>query len=90
VQGGYGACFCRPGTIFIEHYECRGTRLISGEKLSRLQKVGRRALAQCRDAICLEARNLSWYRVLITCSGAYQDLALFTNLSWVQEQKQKP
>ena len=30
VQGGYGTCFCRPGTNFIEHYECRGTRLISG------------------------------------------------------------
>jgi len=27
VQGGYGACFCRPGTNFIEHYECRGTSL---------------------------------------------------------------
>jgi hypothetical protein len=30
VQGGYGTCFCRPGTNFIKHYECRGTRLISG------------------------------------------------------------
>ena len=28
VQGGYGMCFCSPGTNFIEHYECRGTRLI--------------------------------------------------------------
>jgi hypothetical protein len=30
VQGGYGTCFCSHGTNFIEHYACRGTRLISG------------------------------------------------------------
>jgi hypothetical protein len=27
--------FCRPGTNFIEHYECRGTSLIEVGKLSR-------------------------------------------------------
>jgi hypothetical protein len=26
--------FCRPGTNFIEHYECRGTSLIGAGKLS--------------------------------------------------------
>ena len=30
VQGGYGACFCRPGTNFNKHYACRGTSLIGG------------------------------------------------------------
>jgi hypothetical protein len=35
VQGGYGACFCRHGTNFIEHYACRGTSLIEAGKLSR-------------------------------------------------------
>jgi hypothetical protein len=35
VQGGYGACFCRPGIKFNEHYECRGTRFIEASKLSR-------------------------------------------------------
>jgi hypothetical protein len=35
VQGGYGTCFCRHGTNFIEHYECRGTSLIGAGKLSR-------------------------------------------------------
>jgi hypothetical protein len=24
-QGGYGACFCSPGTEFCGYYECRGT-----------------------------------------------------------------
>jgi hypothetical protein len=33
VQGGYGTCFCRPGTNFIECWRGRGTRLLSGEKI---------------------------------------------------------
>ena len=39
VQGGYGACFCNPGTSLIEHYECRGTSLLSGWKLLPVQHV---------------------------------------------------
>jgi len=38
VQGGYGTCFCRPGTSFIEHYVCRGTKFISETDLSRCNK----------------------------------------------------
>jgi hypothetical protein len=34
-RGGYGTCFCHPGTNFIEHYACRGTSLIEAGKLSR-------------------------------------------------------
>ncbi len=34
VQGGYGACFCNPGTNFIKHYACRGTSLVGARKLS--------------------------------------------------------
>ena len=34
-KGGYGACFCRHGTNFIEHYACRDTSLIGAAKLSR-------------------------------------------------------
>ncbi len=34
VQGGYGTCFCRHGTNFIEHYVCRGTSLIGAASLS--------------------------------------------------------
>jgi len=30
--------FCRPGTNFIEHYECRGTVLNGASKLSRYTK----------------------------------------------------
>ena len=57
VQGGYGACFCRHGTNFIEHYACRGTSLIGAANLSPVTNlVG--ALAQCRGTSCLGARNL--------------------------------
>ena len=35
VQGGYGTCFCRHGTNFIEHYACRSTSLVGASKLSR-------------------------------------------------------
>src|SRR4030042_824668 len=38
VQGGYGTCFCNPGTNFIEDYACRGTSLIGTGKLSRYRE----------------------------------------------------
>jgi len=34
VQGGYGACFCRHGTIFIACWRDRGTSLIGAVNLS--------------------------------------------------------
>jgi len=39
VQGRYGTCFCRPGTIFLEHYECRGTSVIEAVNLSPVTKL---------------------------------------------------
>jgi hypothetical protein len=38
-QGGFGAGFCRHGTNFIEHYECRGTSLIGAANLSPVTKL---------------------------------------------------
>ena len=89
VQGGYGALFAVHGTNFIEHYECRGTSLIRAGKLSPVTEVGKWALAQCRGTSCLGARNLSRCRILIACRCACPGAATITNLSWVQEQKQK-
>ena len=37
VQDRYGACFCNPGTNLIEHYECRGTSLLSGREFLPVQ-----------------------------------------------------
>ena len=36
MQGGFGACFCHPGTKFVEHYACRGTGLIGATNLSTI------------------------------------------------------
>jgi hypothetical protein len=35
VQGGYGTCFCRHGTILIAYWRDRGTSLIGAGKLSQ-------------------------------------------------------
>jgi hypothetical protein len=40
VQGGYGTCFCRPDTNFIEHYECRSTSFVGAANLSPFTKFG--------------------------------------------------
>jgi len=71
VQGGYGTCFCRHGTKFIACRRGRGTKFLSGRELVPVQKFDKWALAQCRDAIYLEARNLSWCSYLIACRCAY-------------------
>jgi hypothetical protein len=40
VQGGYGTCFCSPGTNFIMSWRDRGTRLIGAANLSPVTKLG--------------------------------------------------
>jgi hypothetical protein len=47
------------------------------------------APAQCRGTSCLGARNLSRCRNLIAFRCACPGATAITNLSWVQEQKQK-
>jgi len=48
-----------------------------------------RALAQCRGTNYLGARNLSRCRILIASRCACPGATAITNLSWVQELKQK-
>src|SRR4030043_1046193 len=36
---GVWRTFCRHGTNFIEHYACRGTKLIGARKLSRYRII---------------------------------------------------
>src|SRR5690606_30166512 len=38
-QGGFGACFCRHGTNFIEFWRGRGTILIGAANLSPVTKL---------------------------------------------------
>ena len=100
VQGGYGTCFCSHGTNFIEHYACRAcpvrAQRVTGVQgwseprfYPRLQSFGR-ALAQCRGTNYFEGRNFSRCRILITGRCACPGARTITNLSWEQEQKQKP
>ena len=39
VQGGYGACFCHPGTMFNGHYELRGTKFKADRNRVKLHEV---------------------------------------------------
>ena len=70
VQGGYGTCFCRPGTNFIEHYECRGTSLIGAGKLSRYRiyvggtgAVSWYKLSRSRKSVTVQDLNCGQMRV---------------------------
>jgi hypothetical protein len=59
-KGGYGTCFCSPGTNFITCWRDPGTRFIGATNLSPVIKLVT-GIAQCRGTIFLGARNLSWY-----------------------------
>ena len=70
VQGGYGTCFCRPGTNFIEHYACRGTSLIGAGKLSRYRifvrgtgAVSRYKLSRSQKSVTVQDFNCGQMRV---------------------------
>jgi hypothetical protein len=62
VQGGYGTCFCSPGTKLAEHYECRGTSYLTNWELSRycyfVNSCGAVRICQALR-FCLTARNKS-------------------------------
>jgi hypothetical protein len=81
--------FCRPGTNFIEHYACRGTKLIDDTNLSICNKCYKMALAQCRGTSYYGARKLSRCRIIIAGRCACPGARIITKLSWEQEQKQK-
>jgi hypothetical protein len=71
VQGGYGTCFCRPGTEFYEHYACRAcpvrAQRVTGVQIWSEPQIYHRlqnwlgALAQCRGTKLIEAKKLSRY-----------------------------
>jgi hypothetical protein len=70
--------FCRPGTQFIEHYECRGTSLIEAINLSRYRifvrgtgAVSRYNLPRSRKFITVQNFNCGQMRVS-WCNGHYE------------------
>ena len=48
VQGGYGTCFCRPGTNFIASLRVSRYKFDRSREFIPGYKFGWRALAQCR------------------------------------------
>ena len=78
MQGGYGTCFCRHGTNFIEHYACRGTNLIGAGKLSRYRifvggtgAVSRYNLARNQKSVAVQDLNGGQMSVS-GCNGHYE------------------
>jgi hypothetical protein len=59
VQGGYGTCFCRHGTNFIEHYVCRGTSKIGAGKLSRYRIFVGRTGAVSRNKLSRSQKTVT-------------------------------
>jgi hypothetical protein len=80
--------FCRHGTNLVEHYVCRGTRLIGAVNLSPVTKLVASTGAVSRYNLS-GAKNLSRCRILTVGRCACPGADDITNLSWVQEQKQK-
>jgi hypothetical protein len=89
VQGGYGTCFCCHGTNFIACWRDRGTSLIGAASLSPVINlvtgtgaVSRYNLSRSQKLVMVQNFNCGQMSV----SGCN----VITDLSWVQEQKQKP
>jgi hypothetical protein len=83
-------CFCSHGTSFIALSRDRGTMFLSGLELLPVQKFDKWALAQCRGTKLSRSQKLvkvqGFHCVQMRVSGCNG----ITNLSWEQEQKQKP
>jgi hypothetical protein len=70
VQGGYGTCFCRHGTNFIECWRDRGTILIGAASLSPVTNfmactgaVSRYKLSRSQKFITVQDFNCGQLRV---------------------------
>jgi hypothetical protein len=70
--------FCRPGTSFIEHYECRGTSLNGAANLSPVTKlvadtgaVSRYNLSRSQKFVMVQDLNCGQMRES-WCNGHYE------------------
>ena len=69
--------FCRPGTKFIEHYECRGTSLIGAANLSPVTNlvagtgaVSRYKLSRSQKSVIVQDLNCLQMRALTAVATA--------------------
>jgi len=89
-KGGYGTCFCSPGTKFIKSWRDPGTSLIGATSLSPVTKVGECIGAVSGYKLSRSKKSVKVYWILIACRCACPGARTITNLSLLQEQKQKP
>ena len=90
VQGGYGTCFCHPGTNFITFWRDRGTSLIGAASLSPVTKLVEDTGAVSGYNLSRSKKSVKLYWILIARRCGNPGAESITNLSLVQEQKQKP
>ena len=69
MQGGYGTCFCSPGTESCGHYGCRGTRFLRSRECVWVLKSLLIAVVQGRGTNLVGAGKLSPCRILIEFNG---------------------
>ena len=89
-KGGYGTCFCGPGTNFIACWRDPGTSLNGATRLSPVTKFGEGTCAASGYNLSRSKKFVKVYWILIGCRCGNPGAKTITNLSWVQEQKQKP
>ena len=89
-KGGYGTCFCSPGTKFIKSWRDPGTSLIGAASLSPVTKIRKGTGAVSGYKLSRSRKSVKVYWILFACRCACPGAETITNLSLVQEQKQKP
>jgi len=67
VQGGFGACFCRHGTNFIEFWRGRGASLIGAANLSPVTNLAAGTGAVSRYKADIRQKTVKVYWNLIAC-----------------------
>ena len=80
-KGGYGTCFCRPGTKFIKCWRDPGTSLIGAANLSPVTKLVGSTGAVSRYNLSRSKKSVKVYWILIACKCAYPGTEAITNLS---------
>jgi hypothetical protein len=80
-KGGFGACFCRHGTNFIEFWRDRGTILIGAANLSPVTNLVRYTGAVSRYKLSRSQKTVKVYEILIVSRCACPGADTITNLS---------
>ena len=80
-KGGYGTCFCSPGTNFVTCWRDPGTSLIGTASLSPVTKVGEGTGAVSGYNLSRSQKFVKVFWLLIACKCACPGAETITNLS---------